>query len=162
MFKPRIRALLQSLAPSLVPSEQRVAQVCIDRADKIPEMSAAELATAADVSPATVIRACQRMSFAGFQELRELLRRDQSAPAGPALDVAQHPVEQLFLRAVSGIQNALGALDFEAMDAAAEKIRDCNRLLIVGNGSSLPAAQSAAIYFRASGKLCESPSDIMS
>ena len=159
------RALVQSLLPSLVPSEQRVAQVCIDEWDRIPTMSAAEVARSAQVSPATVIRACQRMGFAGYQELRELLIRDLGVATGreePGPDVPQHPVERLFSRAISGIQGALGALDFEAFDAAAERIRDCRRLLIVGNGTSLPAAQSVALHFLSTGKRCENPVDIMS
>lgn len=158
------RALLQSLVPSLVPSEQRVAQVCIDDPSLVATMSAAQLASRANVSPATVIRACQRMGFAGYQELRELLIRDlayatgrQTTPAVPS-----HPVEQLFTRAISGIQGALGTLDFAAFNHAAERISEARRLLIVGNGTSLASAQSVAMYFLATGRMCESPTDIMS
>ncbi|RGE19210.1 MurR/RpiR family transcriptional regulator [Leucobacter sp. wl10] len=157
------RALLQSHAPSLVPSERRVAQVCIDEPDRVVDMSVADLARRAGVSPATVVRACKRMGFAGFQRLRELLIRDQAAPAaaGAAGAAPEHPVERIFERAVAGINGALGALDFDAFDAAALGIRDCSRLLVVGNGASLAAAQSVALRFLTSGKVCESPVDIV-
>ncbi len=160
------RALLQSLAPSLVPSERRVAQVCIDEPDRVVAMSAADLARRAGVSPATVVRACQRMGLGGFQRLRELLIRDQAVPAGHAHSDAlpaapQHPVEQVFERAIAGINGALGALDFTAFDAAAKRIRECGRLLVVGNGASLAAAQSVALHFLSSGKVCENPVDIV-
>lgn len=156
------RSLLQSQVPALVPSERRVAQVCIDAPQLVAEMSVADLAERAEVSPATVVRACKSMGFGGFQRLRELLIRDQAAqPAGPAPEAGVHLVERMFERAISGIRGALGALDFEAFDAAARGIRNCSRLLIVGNGASLAAAQSIALHFLTSGKLCENPVDIV-
>ncbi|MBK0419447.1 MurR/RpiR family transcriptional regulator [Leucobacter sp. CSA1] len=199
------RSLLLSLAPSLVPSERRVVQVCIDDTASVVDMSVADLARRAEVSPATVVRACQRMGFGGFQRLRELLIRDQGArsfagsgagrgivdPAGwagsagstgragssagsgsgsavpdDALSVAagepsSHPVAQVFDRAMAGIHGALGALDFSEFDAAAAAIRGCARLLVVGNGASLAAAQSVALHFLSSGKVCENPVDIV-
>lgn len=168
------RALLQSLAPSLVPSERRVAEVCISAPGFVASASVAELAQRAEVSPATVVRACQRLGFDGFQSLREHLLRDQAAasaapaasgePAGPgrvAPAPPAHPVETVFERAVDGIRGALGALDFAAFDAAALAIRRSGRLLIVGNGASLPSAQSVALHFLTSGKQCECPVDIV-
>lgn len=167
------RALLQSLAPSLVPSERRVAEVCIAEPGFVASASVAELAVRAAVSPATVVRACQRLGFDGFQSLREHLLRDQAAasvPGGPRTQAepalgqpapAAHPVEAAFERAVDGIRGALGALDFDAFDAAALAIRRSGRLLIVGNGTSLPSAQSVALHFLTSGKPCECPVDIV-
>lgn len=157
------RALLQSQVPSLVPSERRVAQVCIEAPELVSGMSVVDLARRADVSPATVVRACQRMGFGGFQRLRELLIRDQAVQgAASSATPAEHPVERIFGRAIEGVNGALGALDLVAFDAAAERIRDCRRLLVVGNGASLAAAQSVALRFLSSGKVCESPVDIVS
>lgn len=164
------RALLQSLVPSLVPSERRVAQVCIDDPQLVAQMSVADLAERAEVSPATVVRACKSLGFSGFQHLRALLVRDAAlihvtgdgdrdpvdVPGTP-----RHLVEQLFERAIQGIRGALGALDFEAFDASVEAIRGCGRLLVVGNGASLAAAQSVALHFLGSGRVCESPVDIV-
>lgn len=165
------RALLQSLAPSLVPSERRVAQCCIDDPAAVAALSVAALADRAGVSPATVVRACQRMGFEGFQQLRELLMRDytvsqdaarQTAAATTDHPAAAHPVTAVFERAADGIGGALGALDLAAFDGAAEAIRGSARLLIVGNGASLPPAQSIGIHFLTSGKVCECPVDIIS
>ncbi len=157
------RALLQSLVPSLVPSERRVVQACIDEPDRVASMSVAELASRAGVSPATVVRACQRLGFEGYQQLKELLIRD-AAVADETGSPAQHrhPVERVFERAIAGIQGALGALDLEAFDGAAREIRESSRLLIVGNGASLAAAQSIGLHFLTSGKVCENPVDIIS
>ncbi|MGK0722941.1 MurR/RpiR family transcriptional regulator [Leucobacter sp. W1478] len=157
------RSLIQSHIPSLVPSERRVAQVCIDAPERVAQMSVVDLAARAEVSPATVVRACQRMGFEGFQRLKELLIRDQATPvqtADPKRNTG-HPVEQVFASASEGIQGALGALDLSVFDAAALSIRECGRLLVVGNGASLAPAQSVALNFLMSGRVCESPVDIV-
>ena len=157
------RAYVQSLAPSLAPSERRVAEVCINFSEEIASMSAAEAAHKAGVAPATVIRACKRMGFAGFQELRELFIRDQGVAMERDSAIGErHPVEELFQRAILGIQGALGALNYDAFNAAAIHIRDARRLLLIGNGTSLAAAQSAGLQFLAWGKHSETPVDIMS
>ncbi|SJN12337.1 Transcriptional regulator, RpiR family [Leucobacter sp. 7(1)] len=170
------RALLQSLAPSLVPSERRVAEVCIEDPEFAAAASVAALARRAEVSPATVVRACQKLGFDGLPRLRDCLRRDLGAaavrrtvgldatpevPGGAAGAPAEHPVAHVFTRAMAGIQGALGALDLDAFDAAAGAIRESKRLLIIGNGASLPSAQSVSLHFLSSGKVCECPVDIV-
>ena len=125
-------------------------------------MSVAEFGARAGVSPATVVRACKRMGFGGFQRMREFLIRDQAvSSAVPTISENRHLVDVIFGRAVARIHGALGALDLHAFDAAAERIRDASRLLIVGNGASLPPAQSVALHFLVSGKACENPVDIV-
>lgn len=157
------RAFLQSHAPSLVPSERRVVQVCIDAPELVSGMSVVDLARRAEVSPATVVRACQRMGLDGYQSLRELLIRDQAIQGMSGSGATpQHPLERIFASAAERIHGALGALDVTAFDAAADRIRTCNRLLVVGNGASLAPAQSVALRFLGSGKVCECPVDIVS
>lgn len=178
--------MLLSLVPSLVPSERRVAQACIEDPGSIAEMSVAQVASLVGVSPATVVRACKHMGFSGFQQLRELLIRDLGTAAAPAMggmpqaasmssqpggpgnvpaaiaargDV--HLVSAVFGHAAQAIAGALGALDLAEFDAAAAALRGCNRLLIVGNGTSLAAAHAAALHFVAGGHVVEYPADVV-
>ncbi|MDP5227611.1 MULTISPECIES: MurR/RpiR family transcriptional regulator [Arthrobacter] len=167
-----MRAYLQSLMPSLVPSEQRVVRLCIDNPQLVSESSVAELAGHAQTSPATVVRACKSLGLEGFQHLRQILLRDLGAAAWDAArdteleglgpGDARHPVTTLFARAAHEIRNALGALDYAAFDAAVASIRSAGRLLVVGNGASLPPAQSIALRFLGSGRVCEAPADVVS
>ena len=105
------RALMQSVAPSLVPSERRVVQVCLEDPDAVSRMSVTELAHRADASPATVVRACKNLGVGGFQRLRELLLRDAvidtSVTASPT---SSHPFEQVFSHASASIDGAIGAM----------------------------------------------------
>lgn len=167
------RAHIKSIYPSLAPSEQRVAQLCIDSPETVARMSVADLAEQTGTSPATIVRACKRLDFDGFQHLRQVLLRDLGAAArdnadqedGFAVGVpgsSERLVSGIFSRAAHDIRGSLASLDFAAFDAAVEAIRSGNRLLLVANGASLAPAQSLALRILASGVLCQAPADVVS
>jgi DNA-binding MurR/RpiR family transcriptional regulator len=167
------RAHIKSIFPSLAPSEQRVAQLCLDSPATVARMSVADLVTPTGTSPATIVRACKSMGFDGFQHLRQVLLRDLGAAARDSLEEqesgatgdphsSEHLVSGIFYRASQDIRGALGSLDFDAFDAAVKAIRRDGRLLVVANGASLAPAQSLALRFLSAGLQCEAPSDIVS
>jgi RpiR family carbohydrate utilization transcriptional regulator len=158
-------ASIRAALPSLVPSERRVAEVCLERAAEVAEWSAADLAAAAGTSNATVVRACQRLGLRGFQHLRLALARE----AGAVGVRSQHPVSAgddpetvvaaVFQTATEVLREALGPLDASAVRAAVAMLASAKRLLIVGNGGSAPVAQDAALRFLAIARPAEAPSD---
>lgn len=167
------RAHIKSIFPSLAPSEQRVAQLCLNSPETVARMSVADLVTRTGTSPATIVRACKSMGFDGFQHLRQVLLRDLGAAARDSIQQeesgatgepgsSEHLVSGIFSRASQDIRGALGSLDFEAFDAAVKAIRQGGRLLVVANGASLAPAQSLALRFLSTGVQCEAPSDIVS
>lgn len=128
-------------------------------------LSVADLAARTGTSPATVIRACKNLGFRGFQHLRLLLLRD--------LGVAEHNrdllvdpaagsrgrVPALFESAARDLNGALGALDYEAFDAATQAIVAARRVLLVSNGGSGPSTQMMALRLLTSGRPVEAPYD---
>ncbi|WP_423183488.1 MurR/RpiR family transcriptional regulator [Arthrobacter sp. NyZ413] len=167
------RAHIKSMFPSLVRSEQRVAQLCLDSPETVARMSVADLVAQTGTSPATIVRACKNMGFDGFQHLRQVLLRDLGAAARDGLEhgetgatgepgSSEHLVTGIFSRAAHDIRGSLASLDFAAFDAAVNAIRGGGRLVVVANGASLFPAQSLALRFLASGVSCEAPSDIVS
>lgn len=167
------RAHIMSIIPSLVPSEQRVAQLCLDSPQTVALMSVADLVAATGTSPATVVRACKRLGFSGFQHLRQILLRDLGAAARdtatdndtPSMGEpgsSQHLVSGIFYRASQEIRGALGSLDFREFSAAVEAIRSRRRLLVIANGASLAPAQALALNFLGTGIICEAPTDVVS
>lgn len=167
------RAHIMSIFPSLVPSEQRVAQLFLDSPETVARMSVADLVTQTGTSPATIVRACKRLGFDGFQHLRQILLRDLGAAARDnagqdeptttgAPGSSEHLVSGVFSRAAHDIRGALGSLDFAAFDAAVGAIRSGDRLVVVGNGTSLAPAQSLALRFLVTGVRCEAPADVVS
>ena len=157
--------VIRSLLPSLVPSEQRVAQACADDAPGVAMLSVADLAARTGTSPATVIRACQNLGFRGFQHLRLLLLRDLGvAESTRDSDVGRASgsrgrVPALFESAARDLNSALGALDYDAFDAAAQAIASARRVLLVSNGGSGPSAQMMALRLLTAGRPVEAPYD---
>lgn len=158
----RIRAGL----PSLVPSERRVAEVCLQRPEVVAEWSAAELAEAAGTSRATVVRACRSLGFRGLQHLRLVLARDAAGAAaqGRRVRLEDGPdavVEAVFHEGVELLRGSLGPLDREAYGHAVRLLAGEGRLLVSGNGASAPAAMDAALRLLGAGCPAEAPTDAL-
>ncbi|CUU55352.1 DNA-binding transcriptional regulator, MurR/RpiR family, contains HTH and SIS domains [Parafrankia irregularis] len=158
-------AVVQAALPGLIRSERRVAEVCLAQPDDVVQWSVAELAAAAGVSTATVVRACQHLGFRGFQHMRlELARqagalslRDARAPLPD--DPPERVVDAVFATAAEALTDALGPLDRGALAPAVDLLVHANRLLLVGNGGSAPVAQDAALRFITIGRPAEAPTD---
>lgn len=158
-------AHIRSILPSLVPSESRVAALCLADPEFVVAASAADVAQRTDTSPATVIRASQNLGFRGFQSLRILLARDLGAAAEPsrvgALNSAS-TAERLPAQvdaAAGELRDVLGTLDLAVFDAAAEAIASADRVLVTANGGSGPAGQAVALRLLTGGRPCEAPPD---
>jgi DNA-binding MurR/RpiR family transcriptional regulator len=171
---------IRAALPALIPSERRVAEVCLLRADEVAEWSVAQLAAAAEVSTATVVRACQSIGFRGFQQLRMAFAREAGAfardaaangaepPAGGvrlglpqpvAGDSPERILDLVFEVARAVLADALAGLDRTRLAAAVDLLDGPGRLLIVGNGGSAPVAQDAALRFMSTGRSAEAPAD---
>lgn len=154
---------IDSVIPSLVPSEQRVAREVVEHPEDVAMMSAADLASRTGTSAATVIRACQSLGFKGFQHLRLLLLRD--LPSRVELSPVDHDgaprdwLPSMFRSAGEELANALAPLDFDEFDRAVAAIAGATRLLIIGNGASAPIAQLATLGFLNSSRPSEAPAD---
>lgn len=150
-------ALVRAYAPGLGHGEGAVARVILERPEEIPYWSTLELATAAGTSPATVIRACKRLGFRGYQHLRiELARQD--APTEPARG---DRVANVFTSAREALQLGERAVDREAVKRAAALIAGARRVMFAANGFSAPPLQDAAMRFATSGRPVEAPLDIL-
>lgn len=158
---PRIRTEL----PALNPSERRVAEIFVDRADWTIEASAQEIADAAATSRATVVRTAQRLGFTGYPQLRVLLARDLGLAAGQhGTHDADSPdpvaVFRAFLRDVAlTTTDALALLDGEAVRRVVDLLADAEDVLVVGNGLSSPVATEMAMRLNAIGRYADAPTD---
>ena len=153
-------ARIRSLLPSLGPGEQRVAEECARVPSEVALLSVADLAARTGTSAATVVRACQKLGFRGFQHLRLLLLRDARPPA-PAVspqDTAGR-IAALFQSAADELRESHVSLDVDAFERAASAVASAPRVLVVGNGASGPSAQLVALLMLTRGRSCEAPTD---
>ncbi|HBS74089.1 MAG TPA: MurR/RpiR family transcriptional regulator, partial [Microbacterium sp.] len=79
-------ARVAALAPSMQPSERRVAEAIAADIESAIDRSAQELAEAVGVGRATVIRTAQTLGYDGYPQLRVALARELArGSAAPAV-----------------------------------------------------------------------------
>lgn len=149
----RLRAGLATLGPG----EQRVARAVLAEPAAVVELSTAELAAASGTSPATVVRACQRLGFRGFQHLRLELARVTTDPEHQAAT----PVDAAFGAATEALTATHATIDAAGFAVVVDLIVRARRILMVGNGFSSPPIQDAALRFTTAGRSVEAPLDIL-
>lgn len=151
-------ALIRAYAATLGHSEGAVARVILERPGEVPQWSTQQLAAAAGTSTATVIRACQRLGFRGFQHLRlELARESAAVEPGPTGD----SVDQVFEGARAALLAGRDAIDRHALARAASALATARRVVCTANGFSAPPLQDAAMRLATVGRPVEAPIDIL-
>lgn len=154
-------ARIQSLLPTLQPSERRVAEAFLARPDWAIEASSQEVGTAAGVSRATVVRTCQRLGFAGYPQLRVLLARDLGIDRSAAVAAAEPGLREFYRTVADSLDVMTALLDDESVDRAVRILAGARRIIVAGNGLSAPVAAEAAMRLTAIGQPADAPPDHM-
>jgi DNA-binding MurR/RpiR family transcriptional regulator len=159
----RIRAML----PSLPPSDQRAARVIADRGVEVLSCSITQVAQEADVAESTVIRACKRLGFTGFQDIKLAIARDTHPPleflVGQIDDDDQAPeiIEKVFGASMAVLAEAATSVDPAKLQVVANAMKVADRVLFAGFGPSSPIVQDAAYRFRSLGLRVDAPVDAL-
>ncbi|MEV8339626.1 MurR/RpiR family transcriptional regulator [Leucobacter sp. NPDC077196] len=153
-------ALIRAFAATLGQSEGAVARVILDRPADVPQWSTQELATAAGTSTATVIRACQRLGFRGFQHLRLELARELPAPSSDE-HAPGDSIDRMFESARAALRVGQRSIDRTALTDAAALLARASRVVCAANGFSAPPLQDAAMRLTTVGRPVEAPLDIL-
>ncbi|GHF59589.1 DNA-binding MurR/RpiR family transcriptional regulator [Amycolatopsis bartoniae] len=158
---------IRALVPSLRPADARVGEVILGRAQTLGYLSVTEVAAEAGVAESTVVRACQRMGFGGFQDVKRLVARGTQPAADlvyddiSAADDSSTVLEKVVASSAAVLSDCLATVDRAAFAAAARAIAGAGRLLLVGVGPSSPIAQDAAYRFRMLGLPADAPVDAL-
>ncbi|WP_419210454.1 MurR/RpiR family transcriptional regulator [Providencia manganoxydans] len=134
---------LESLLTRGKGTEQRIAHFLLESRDSIVSMNAAELAQAAGVSSASVIRFARQMGYRGYPEFKVDYLSDEKQHKAESLygnlsrndDTAQIIAKsgQMFITA---IEKSVRLLEPLTVDAIAQKIVEAKRVVVFGIGSS--------------------------
>lgn len=158
-------ARIRALASSLPASDRRAAEVILEWDEEVLSHSITEVATAANVAESTVIRACKRLGFGGFQGLKLAIARDRR-PRSELIadeiavgDSMRDITAKVFAASSAVLADAATSVNIDSLDAVADAIVSAGNLLIVGVGPSSPIAQDAAYRFRSLGVRVEAPVD---
>ena len=156
---------LRGLYPSLKAALRKVADVTLARPELAIYASVNEVAAAAGVSEATVMRLCRLLGFRGFQDFKIALARELVTPLQRLHEeVAEGDdtatiVHKVFQANVAALQDTLAVLDMEAMAKASQWLLRARSIMLIGVGTSGPIVTDAANKFFRLGLLVQAITD---
>jgi RpiR family carbohydrate utilization transcriptional regulator len=158
----QLSAHVRAHLPELRDTEARVAQVVLDQGAELLHLSVSDVAALARTAPSSVVRACQRLGFRGYQELK--LAAAQQAPR-PAPSTETDPAARALADTVQAAHQVLDGLSetvsVSQLRSAAQTLGSASRVLVVGAGLSGPVALDAGYRLRALGCAVDAPGDPM-
>jgi DNA-binding MurR/RpiR family transcriptional regulator len=142
---------IESLYDTLGNAEKQVADYVMKHPDRVPFESVQEIARKADVSVATVSRLAGKLGYDSLKDFKIQLAQQPTTPISGMFEaIAPDDSDAQVLRKVFGgnirsLEQTLEVLDEEALVAAAKRIGACQRIFLMGVGSSGNIARDAAL-----------------
>ena len=157
---------LRVLSYSLAGATQRAAQFYAQTPSAVSaNMSLRSAAECIGVSESTVVRLARKLGFDGFSPFRDALRespaangQEDSAQNTKAWELCRRRAEDM----IRAIEDSLETLEARALDDAARRILNAERIVIVAQGASAIAADSMSARLQSLGRLvgcCTDPTD---
>lgn len=135
---------LRGLYPSLKTALRKVADVILRQPEMAIYASVNEVAAAATVSEATVMRFCRILGFKGFQDFKIALAREMVIPSVRHHEVMSAEDDVAIVRTVfqingASLQDTLEILEIEAVHEAAQLLLNARQVMVIGVSGSGPA-----------------------
>ncbi len=147
-------ARIATALPGLLASERRVLEEVLAQPEVFVESTAQEVADRIGVGRSTVVRACQRIGYKGYPQLRvalaaELAHRDEQVDYGSsALGRLRADIAAL----AAALPQVTAVLDEDTVERALAVLTGSRRLLVLANGLSAPLATDMAMRLTAVGR----------
>ena len=152
-------ARIAMLAPSLQPSERRVAEAIAGDVSASIERTAQQVADLVGVGRASVIRTAQSLGYDGYPQLRVALTREVALSGGLSDDESDGTVLGTLRGAVDRfagrLRQTVSALTEENLQDFLRVVDDSQRLLIAANGLSSPLGLDLAMRLLSVGRPAE-------
>lgn len=133
---------INTVYPSFLPAEKRIADYILKNANETPALSIGELAQLSGTSKATVTRFCKRLGYSGFKDFRVSAIKDThmglAKKANPSYKYAKTMEQALDSICESNAQACADTrllLDINALEKAAKMIARQKRVIFVGEGA---------------------------
>ncbi|MFE7600640.1 MurR/RpiR family transcriptional regulator [Streptomyces sp. NPDC057494] len=157
---PQLAAHIRAHLPQLRDAEARVAQVVLDKGAELVHLSVSDVAVLAGTAPSSVVRACQRLGFRGYQEVKIAAARQAPHPhPSHDPDPAARALGDTVRAAKEALDGLASTLSLDDLRTAARTLHQAPRVLVVGAGLSGAVAADAAYRLRALGCAVDAPSD---
>lgn len=151
-----IQSTIEAAASTLPPSLARVAAIVRENPSIVIDMTINELAAECSTSVASVVRFCRAIGFSGYAPLRMALATELGKEAaqfsargayGSEIsdnDSLREAVSKLAALELLAIEETVGQLDFDVLEAAIDDIDRAERILLYGIGASQFIAEDLA------------------
>lgn len=147
-----IFAKIQEQQEAFSKSELKIAQFILDQPQDVLEMTAQQLARAADSSSAAVIRLCKRLKVYGFPQLKIELSADLSGgelsrkiqPEVRENEEISSIKERLLVNTQNSLAETVEEIDDDQIHQLSQIVSRSRRLLVLGIGVSNLVAQDIA------------------
>ncbi|WP_028991727.1 MurR/RpiR family transcriptional regulator [Thermoanaerobacter thermocopriae] len=157
----KIRAVINNLKPS----ERKIAEYIIENADKISDLSVAELAKNSNTSEASVVRFCKSLGYKGYQDLKIKIAADYTYKTKSIQgfvnidDDINTIIVKISKNNMDSIEKTMDMLDRNEVERAVIAILNANKIDIYGVGASAIVAQDMLQKFMRINKSCTAYSD---
>lgn len=145
--------LIQSQYPSFTPVGQKIGQYILNDPERIVGVSIQQLARELSVSEASIVRFCRSLGLSGFSDLKLSLMKHAPPRQIPTVfeeidesESMEAVARNVFVRNLTTLQIALEQLDLSAVTAAAELLRDAEKIVILGSAASASIAENFHVH----------------
>lgn len=142
----------------LTDSEKKVADYIVTHLSDAVRMSVQEIASVSGVSAATPVRLAKHMGFEGFSELKLYIASHASAEEDIILDMTSssdsvtQAVEKALIAETESIKMTLKELECNKLTLVSEKLKEAEKILFFGCGSSQLVCLDASHKYERVGK----------
>lgn len=137
---------------SLSNADNRLLDFICQDPESFCDMTVSEVAAAAQVSEATLVRSARRFGFRGFADLKMALARDLASGLMVAIhedvsnsDTPREAVQKVFRANINALEQTLALVDHGALAAIADHMVGARRVVVFGLGASAPIAHDAEV-----------------
>ncbi|MGW2515420.1 MurR/RpiR family transcriptional regulator [Streptomyces scopuliridis] len=162
----------QAALPSLRATDKRVIEMILSAPEAVVRGSVTELAQKAGVAQSSAVRACQRIGYRGYQDVKLAITRDLAQQGAQEQELAHEEgidshtpaadiLDRVLRRSGRALVDAAQTVDPELLSLTIDRIAAAGRILVIGNGTSAAPAHDAAYRLSALGLVTLYPTDVM-
>ncbi|WP_163139465.1 MurR/RpiR family transcriptional regulator [Bacillus sp. 22-7] len=143
-------------------SESELAKYIIDKPDEVSQLSINQIAKKIHISPATITRFCQKISFSGFNEFKHELKRYIDLRNKPAMSSDIKEIDyfsNLYQNHLKIIETTFRNMTYLDIQQAVSLLTEARKVHVYGIGNSGIAAQEFKWKFFRIGIQVESITD---
>ena len=141
---------IRSRGSSLTSAERRVAEAILAAPQAVGFGTVADLARAADVGAASVVRLATKLGFDGYSDLQDCVQRDLTQQLRPAAERIHDPVSgsrsDHTAAELTNVRATLDGVDDRSIEQLVERLSDLSRpVAIISGEASAGVAQQFAV-----------------